>query len=141
MAEHDEENGVLRRAIAIVVPIVIALAGGRALGEDAACKFRSSGPNYIEWLERGQLRGARLRSHDAKWQLGGNQHVTVAAGCRSCVDGAGLGAALRFGVISPRTYSVERAISPDNVAKFTWDIRSISPACALESNQSASTQL
>jgi hypothetical protein len=112
-------GNVLHRTAAIVALIVVALVSGSALAEDAACKSRSSGPNFIEWIERGQLRGVRLLSHDPKWQVQGGQHVTAGVVCKSCADGSGLGAALSFGVASPGTYNVERAISPDSVAKFT----------------------
>ena len=91
-------------------------AVGCAGAAELPCDWRTSGPHYTEWVEAGELRGARILLVDPKWQLSDPYHSTIIASCETC-DGDRISSAyIWFGVRDAASADLEQAISAESVA-------------------------
>jgi hypothetical protein len=109
------------RIIAIALGL-FALFSSSAWGENAACRWYMSGPQFTEWVEQGEQRGARIVARDPKWQLHDLGHAANGAGCQTCSNEEIAGATLWLGVNESAPSAIhddlESAVAPDVVARM-----------------------
>ena len=101
----------------------VAVAGFCALSclpakAAAACREYWRAPHAVEWVEQGKQRGARISSRDPAWTLLGlGRAATSHAACATCTNDRIGAAVLWLGAADTPNRDLERAVSPEVVAR------------------------
>lgn len=90
-----------------------------AHGAEATCDLRTGGgPFAAQWIEGGEMWGARLVAADAKWKLKPTWHATGTIVCETCDADQIRGAVFWFVPANPADRDVDKEVSPESFANM-----------------------
>jgi hypothetical protein len=101
----------------LMAALLMLAAASWAHGADTICDPRwGDGPFSVQWIEGGEMWGARLVAADVKWKLQEAGHATGFLSCETFDPDQIRSAYFWFGVANPADRDIDREMSPEHFA-------------------------